>query len=197
VSSAPPGPPIAVFGASDAAPDSAAYRQALEVGRRLAEAGYAVVNGGYGGTMEASARGAAEAGGRAIGVTTRAFASLRTGGNRFLTEERSEADLFDRTRTLIETAAGFIVLPGKSGTLAELAFLWALHRAGLLGGKPILLLGAPWAELLGHLERLRLAGVPELRATQIAASPEEAIALLRRALAAAAPGAGRTGSGGR
>ena len=66
-----PGRVVSVFGsgAENCGEGDQGYQDALDVGRVLGEAGYAVVNGGYGGTMEASARGASEGGGAVIGVT--------------------------------------------------------------------------------------------------------------------------------
>ncbi len=171
---------IAVFGSSRAGPGTDDYQRAAEVGRRLAEAGFAVINGGYGGTMEASARGAREAGGRAVGVTTRAFRG-RGGANRYITEVLSEADLFDRTRRLIESADGFIVLPGGAGTLAELAFLWALEKSSLLGRKPVLLLGPAWNALIPELRRLGLLDEQDLASTRVVSDPSEAVEALSRA----------------
>ncbi|MCB0028595.1 MAG: hypothetical protein KDE28_11845, partial [Anaerolineales bacterium] len=46
-------PVIAVFGSSSPQPGSAAYETAREVGRLLAQRGYAVATGAYGGTMAA------------------------------------------------------------------------------------------------------------------------------------------------
>ncbi len=60
---------IAVFGSSAPQPGSAAYEEARQIGRLLAEAGCAVATGGYCGTMAAVSQGAAEAGGHVIGVT--------------------------------------------------------------------------------------------------------------------------------
>src|SRR5207245_6903927 len=124
--------------------------------------------------MEASAQGAREAGGSATGVTVRAVRQ-RGRANRFIDTEFDEADLFDRTRRLIDSAAAFIILPGKSGTLAELAFLWALRRADLLGERPIVLLGEVWHELFRELSRLRILEASEVAATRITRSPSEAV----------------------
>ena len=172
---------VAVFGASDPAPGSEAYEEAVVVGRRLAAAGCAVINGGYGGVMEASARGAREAGGRSIGVTTLAFKG-RGGPNPYIDTEHRETDLFSRTRRLIETAAAFIILRGRVGTLAELAFLWALRKAGLLGPKPIVLVGAVWDDLLRQLRRGELITEQELAGTRVVRSPDEAVEAVLRAL---------------
>jgi len=172
-------PAIAVFGRSDPTPSSPEYLRALDLGRFLARAGFVVLNGGYGGTMEASARGAHEAGGTARGVTTRAFAGMRPGPNPYIDIELCEDDLFSRTRRLISDAAGFVVLPGGVGTLAELAFLWALNKAGLLGPRPVILLGEIWPELFAELRRLDLIGERELAASIVAPDPREAVRILR------------------
>lgn len=177
---------IAVFGSSEPRPPSPAWRQAYEVGRLLAESGFVVVNGGYGGVMEASARGAREAGGHTIGVTVTAFA-FRGAANPFIETERRERDLFERTRVLIEEAAGFVILPGRSGTLAELAFVWALHKAGLLGGKPVQMIGQVWEDLLPHLRRLDLLDAAVLEITEIAGDPRQAVDRLAALLLPAPP----------
>src|SRR5205814_3470512 len=56
-------PGVTVFGSARIAESSAGYAQAREVGRRLAEAGFAVGTGGGPGAMEAADRGAQDAGG--------------------------------------------------------------------------------------------------------------------------------------
>ena len=60
---------VAVFGSSQTEPGSLEWEEARRAGTRLGEAGYAVITGGYGGTMEAVSSGAADAGGHVIGVT--------------------------------------------------------------------------------------------------------------------------------
>ncbi len=57
---------VGVIGAGSADEELAAL--AYEVGAGLARAGFVLVNGGLGGVMEASSRGAAEAGGLTLGI---------------------------------------------------------------------------------------------------------------------------------
>ncbi|MFQ5342158.1 MAG: hypothetical protein ACE5F6_11500, partial [Anaerolineae bacterium] len=64
---------VAVFGGGAPPPGSPAYAEAERLGRLLARAGYSVLNGGYSGTMEAVSRGANEAGGHVIAVTSQVF----------------------------------------------------------------------------------------------------------------------------
>jgi len=79
--------------------DPSTYDLAEQVGAELARLGYAVANGGYGGAMEASAKGAKGAHGRTIGVTCPAWSSQP---NRFL-DCVVETDCFrDRLFKLIE-----------------------------------------------------------------------------------------------
>jgi len=167
---------VAVFGSSEAREGEILYEEALQVGSLLARSGFAVVNGGYGGVMEASSRGARESGGRSIGVTTRAF--QRGPGNSYLDEEHQEPDLFSRTRRLIEMGQAYIILRGKSGTLAELSFLWALSRGGLLPPTRIVLLGDFWEPILKSLERHQLVEEEQLQMTRLARTPSEAVQLV-------------------
>ena len=173
---------IAVFGSSEPPPGDPLYELAREMGARLAAAGYGVLSGGYGGVMEGASRGAFEAGGRARGVTCAIFASRRP--NPYLTERHETEDLFERTEALVEGAHGYVVLHGKSGTLAELTWLWALHRAGSLPRRPVVLLGAWWGSLLRELIHLGLIDDPELSLTRVADSPGEAVDVLDRFFAA-------------
>jgi uncharacterized protein (TIGR00725 family) len=57
---------LSVFGAGDATREQVALAE--EVGRRVAEAGVALVTGGLGGVMDAASRGAARAGGVVVAV---------------------------------------------------------------------------------------------------------------------------------
>jgi uncharacterized protein (TIGR00730 family) len=154
---------------------------AQEVGRLLAGKGFVVISGGYGGVMEAASRGAREAGGQAIGITTDSF-SHRRAGNEFLTSEVREPDLLLRTRTLLQQPRGFVVLPGRSGTLAELTGLWALHRAGLLQGKPVVLLGMAWRGWPESLEQRGFLQPERRQVTRLASTAREAVDLVALAL---------------
>ena len=144
---------ITIFGtAKDKAGDEA-YVLAYEIGKLLAQAGFAIANGGYGGTMLAAAKGAAEAGGETIGVTCSVF--VRTPGgyvnrkNEYVTREIVTDSLDERLYTLIKLGQGYVVLPGGTGTLLELAKVWELKNKGFLeADKPIILVGGFWKPLV-------------------------------------------------
>ena len=173
---------IAVFGSSEPAPGEPLYECARRVGQLLGRAGFDVVTGGYGGVMEGASRGAAEAGAAAVGVTSAIFGVRAP--NRYLTRIDETPDLLSRMGILIESASGYVVLHGKSGTLAELALLWALHRAGSLGARPVVLLGPAWRPFLHHLVRGRMIEDDQIAITRVVDEPEEAVDWIGRVLAA-------------
>ena len=61
------GPAVSVFGSARTKPGSPYYEMGVAVGRKLAEAGVAVITGGGPGSMEAANRGTVEEIGRASG----------------------------------------------------------------------------------------------------------------------------------
>jgi uncharacterized protein (TIGR00730 family) len=141
---------ITIFGTGRAAAGDAAFALAMETGRLLAQAGFTIANGGYGGTMLAAAKGAAQAGGEVIGVTCSAFKSRRA--NEYVTREIVTRSLDERLDTLVKLGQAYIVLPGGTGTLLELAKVWELKNKGFLKpDKPIILVGGffkPLVELI-------------------------------------------------
>ena len=138
---------ITTFGTGRARPGDTAYELAYETGRILAQAGFTIANGGYGGTMLAAAKGASEAGGEVIGVTCSAFKG--SAANRYISREIVADSLDERLDTLIKLGQGYLVLPGGTGTLLELAKVWELKNKGFLeADKPIILVGGFWKPLV-------------------------------------------------
>ncbi len=138
---------ITIFGTGKAKPGDTAYVLAYQIGKLLAQAGFTIANGGYGGTMLAAAEGAAEAGGKTIGVTCSAF--KQSGANECISREIVTSSLDERLDTLIKLGHAFVVLPGSTGTLLELAKVWELKNKGFLEeDKPIILVGEFWKPLL-------------------------------------------------
>ncbi len=146
---------VTVFGSSLPAEGSAAYEEARRLGRLLAGRGFAICNGGYGGLMEASARGAREAGGHTIGVTCTTWPGA---ANRWIVEEVRAASFLERLTTLIERGDAYVVLPGGTGTLAELALVWEMMNKSALarsvgGRKPLLVMAPYWQPVMDCLEQ--------------------------------------------
>ncbi|MBK8901110.1 MAG: LOG family protein [Anaerolineaceae bacterium] len=138
---------ISVFGSSAPQPGSGPFAEAQQVGRRLAEAGFAVATGGYSGTMTAVSQGACEAGGHVIGVTCDQIERFRPlGPNRWVKEEIRYPTLRDRLLHLVTKSDGMIVLPGGIGTLSEMALAWSFLQVGEVPTQPLVLLGPLWRQ---------------------------------------------------
>jgi uncharacterized protein (TIGR00730 family) len=134
-------PCLVVFGGGACEPGDAAWEAAAQVGAAFARAGWTLANGGYGGTMLASAQAARQAGGVTIGVACSIFSSQP---NPFLTEVAWTDNQHDRLRRLIELGDAYLCLPGSTGTLAEMAMTWEMMNKRLLPTRPLMCWGDFW-----------------------------------------------------
>jgi uncharacterized protein (TIGR00730 family) len=169
---------ISVFGSSSPPAGSADYEEARELGTALARAGFAVCSGGYYGAMEAVSRGAREAGGYAIGLTTPFY---RLQPNAYLNEQIEVPRWQDRLFALIEKGHGYVVLKGGTGTLLELSAVWECLNKRALAVRPCVAMEF-WAPVL---ERVRLAEAERSRwqefgekLIRLAKTPAEAVEYL-------------------
>lgn len=161
-------PVVTVFGASAPREGDADYAVALAAGRRLGDLGYALANGGYAGTMEASARGAKEAGSTTIGVTCSIW---RSKPSAYIDRVIHTDTLPERLATLIDLGtAGYVVLPGATGTLLELAAVWEQQLKGILPRRPIACVGGFWRPLV---EMMASARADSRSLVDLLESPEE------------------------
>lgn len=132
---------VTIFGGSKCAENSREYIEAKELGSRLAEAGFTICTGGYLGIMEAASRGAREKGGRVLGIVMNQFKSEP---NRFLTDKVATDHFYDRLQGLITRSVGFVALKGGMGTVTEISLVWNKLTTGVLGKRPLVLVGECW-----------------------------------------------------
>jgi uncharacterized protein (TIGR00730 family) len=167
---------IAVFGSSRREEHSPLWTEAYELGRVLANAGYAVLSGGYGGSMGAVSRGAAEGGGQVIGVTCAIFDPLPC--NQWLTEEVKAPSLMARLAAMIERADGFVALRGGIGTLSEITLVWSLLQTREVKGKPLILLGRDWRPVVDAFRLYTDLGASIANLATLVDTPEQVLAAL-------------------
>jgi len=142
---------VVIFGSSQPGHDSPDYRLAYQIGEILGKNGYIIANGGYGGTMEASARGAKSAQAATLGVTCRAFG--RKGPNQWIDKEIQTSDLNERLEKLIELGDAYVILPGGTGTLLEIAMVWELINKHFLPPRPMIFLLNYWQGLIKMMKK--------------------------------------------
>ncbi len=151
------GPAIAVFGSARTPEDHPEYAWGEEVGRKLAENGFAVVTGGGPGGMEAANKGASEAGGVSVGLGIEL--PFEAGLNQWVDKGINFRYFFARKTMFVKYSQGYVVLPGGVGTLDELFEAMTLVQTKKVTSFPIVLLGtAYWGGLVEWMRSTLLAG---------------------------------------
>ncbi len=123
---------VAVFGGGDWDEGGINWDLGLDVGDLLAELGFQVVTGGYGGAMAAACKGAVESGGSTLAFLHQPIEERKP--NPWVQEQVQCRDYLERMANLLRIPIS-IALPGRSGTLAEIAVAHAMmkrHRGRIL-----------------------------------------------------------------
>jgi uncharacterized protein (TIGR00730 family) len=175
------GPAVSVFGSARTSPEDPVYRAAELLGRRLAEAGLAVITGGGPGVMAAANKGATAAGGVSVGLGIEL--PQETGLNPYVNVGVNFRYFFARKTMFVKYSQGFVVMPGGFGTLDELFESLTLVQTRKVTSFPVVLFGtAYWGGLLDWLRSSMLAhgaiGESDLELLQVTDDVDEAVALL-------------------
>jgi len=166
---------VTIFGGSRCGENSAEYRDARDLGRRLAEAGFTICTGGYLGVMEAASRGAREAGGRVFGIVMNQF---KAEPNRYLTDKVASDHFYDRLQNLITRSVGFVALRGGMGTVTEVSLVWNKLQTKVLEPRPLVLLGSCWREVVRCWQANLVVSDADVTYLDFAESAEEASSIL-------------------
>ena len=190
------GPAVAVFGSARTPADHPSYTQAEEAGRKLAEAGFAVITGGGPGAMEAANRGASEAGGVSVGLGIEL--PFEIGLNEWVDVGINFRYFFVRKTMFVKYAQAFVILPGGFGTLDELFEALTLVQTRKVTRFPVVLFGTEYWS--GLLEWVRNSLVPtgtinpsDLDLITLTDDVAEAVGVIHAADAARAQGDGGGG----
>jgi uncharacterized protein (TIGR00730 family) len=140
-------PAISVFGSARVNENDPVYAEARDVGRLIAEAGFAVVTGGGPGVMEAANRGARDAGGLSVGFNIEL--PHEQFENPYLDMSLTFDHFYARKTMFVKAAEGFVIFPGGFGTLDELFEALTLIQTGKVLHFPVVLFDRDyWAPLL-------------------------------------------------
>jgi len=175
---------VSVLGSARIAQHDPVYGLAREIGRRLGEAGFAVITGGGPGIMEAANRGASEAGACSVGLNIELPFEERP--NAYQDIALRFHFFFTRKVMFVRYANAFVVLPGGFGTLDELFEALVLIQTHKIRSFPVVLVGTEWWSGLTGWVRDRLlrdgmisAADPEL--LLCTDDPEEIVQIVRAA----------------
>ena len=175
-------PAVSVFGSTHIGPDDPAYTMAEQIGRLLAQNGYAVITGGGPGVMEAANKGAYEAAGVSIGLNIDLPQQQKP--NRYLTNLVNCQHFFVRKVMFVKHSIAFVILPGGFGTLDELFESIKLIQTRKIKPFPVILAGNDYWRGLQEWLRDRVMNEGKITPDDFAMlksahSPEEVIRLIK------------------
>jgi uncharacterized protein (TIGR00730 family) len=176
------GPAVTIFGSSRAKTGSKYYRAAYEIAKGLAKHKLAVITGGGPGIMEAANKGAAQGGGKSVGLNIELPQEQE--GNRFANVPLHFHYFFARKVCFVKYSLGFIYMPGGFGTLDEFFEVMTLVQTERIPQFPLVLYGSEYWKGLVHWmktemqEQYKHIGRDDLDLFKLADEPAEAVRII-------------------
>jgi uncharacterized protein (TIGR00730 family) len=178
---------VTLFGSARTQPNRKEYQQAVDLGRRLAAAGYMVITGAGPGIMQAGHEGAGPA--MSFGVNIRL--PWEQAPNPVIERDKKlihSKYFFTRKFIFVRHADAFALFPGGFGTLDEGYEALTLMQTGKSRLMPLILIDKPggtyWKtwdrNVRDHLLRSQLISSEDLHLYQITDSAEEAVKWITR-----------------
>lgn len=173
---------VTVFGTKSILPGSSYYQVAQETGKILAQHGYTTITGGSSGTMEAANRGAFEAGGESVGMTTVRENAVQN--NNYLTKSIGFSFPFVRKLIITSPSKAFIFFPGGFGTLHQLFELLTLQETGKMPLTPVILVGRDfWHPMIEYFRMLysnfKTISMVDQKLVNVVDRPEEILKFIK------------------
>jgi uncharacterized protein (TIGR00730 family) len=175
------GPAVTIFGSARTSPRQAPYRATVKLARMLSKHQLAVITGGGPGIMEAANRGAAQGGGKSVGLNIEL--PHEQAGNRYANIPINFHYFFARKVCFVKYSMGFVFMPGGFGTLDEFFEVLTLVQTRRISSFPIIAFGrAYWKGLLRWtrtvLQGESMISPGDLKLVQLVDTPEEALRII-------------------
>jgi uncharacterized protein (TIGR00730 family) len=148
-------PAVTIFGSARSKPGDPSYLLAEDIGRRLSDAGFAVISGGGPGIMEAANKGAFGGASPSVGLNIQLPHEQHA--NPYQDISHTFQHFFARKVMFTKISSAFVMLPGGYGTLDELFEALTLVQTGKIRRVPLILVGSEFWRGLGDWIRDRLA----------------------------------------
>ncbi len=176
-------PAVSIFGSARLKPNTSAYRTTVKIARLLVENGFNVISGGGPGIMEAANKGAAEAGGKSVGLHIHLPNEQKA--NEFANVKIAFKYFFIRKVMFIKYAVAYIIMPGGFGTLDELFEAMTLIQTKRIRSFPVILFDSTfWGGLVDWMKSAMLeqktVSATDFDLFRVVDNPEEAVAIIKR-----------------
>jgi len=174
---------VSIFGSARLKPEDKYYQMAEALGRILAQNGFSVITGGGPGIMEAANKGAAEAGGKSIGMNIRLPFEQKP--NPYANLQIDYKYFFIRKVMFVKYAMAYVILPGGYGTMDEFFEALTLIQTKRVKSFPVILMGSEyWQGLMDWLKKSMLGHdmiIPfDYEMIQVMDDPEEAVRHIKK-----------------
>jgi uncharacterized protein (TIGR00730 family) len=180
---------VAVLGSASIEQTDQRWQDARALGGALAERGWTVLTGGYGGLMGAVAEGARAAGGHTVGLPMTEWEHLTPHAAN--AELRWSADYAERVAHLLSADVA-IALPGGVGTLAEASMIWAAAQTEPDAAQ-LVLVGDAWRQMIDQLGRSFVIAPEDLTIPTMVDDVSDIVDAVEQALIAPRTGASARG----
>jgi len=176
-------PAVTIFGSARAKPKSKNYVTTVDVARLLTENGFNIISGGGPGIMEAANKGAAEAGGKSVGLHIHLPEEQKP--NQYANIQLKYDYFFIRKVMFVKYAVAYVIMPGGFGTLDELFEALTLIQTKRIKYFPIILIDSGyWQGLLDWIKNTMIKektiSESDFEIFNVVDTPEEAVGIIKR-----------------
>ncbi|MCX5880008.1 MAG: TIGR00730 family Rossman fold protein, partial [Deltaproteobacteria bacterium] len=130
-------PAVTIFGSARVGRNSPIYKTTEKLARLLAENEFNVISGGGPGVMEAANKGAAEGGGKSVGLNIRLPREQKP--NKYANIRLDYKYFFIRKVMFVKYAVAYVIMPGGFGTLDEIFEALTLIQTKRIRSFPVIL----------------------------------------------------------
>jgi uncharacterized protein (TIGR00730 family) len=176
-------PCVSIFGSARTDSNDPVYEKTVTIARKLAESGFNIITGGGPGIMEAGNKGAAEGGGKSIGLNIRL--PMEQTFNTFANLQIEFKYFFVRKVMFVKYAQAYIGMPGGFGTLDEIFEAITLIQTNRIRPFPVILVGSDfWNGLIDWIKdtllKRALISEQDMELFMVIDDPDEVVKAIKR-----------------
>ena len=174
---------VTIFGSARLKPEDIYYQKTERLARLLVQEKFNVITGGGPGIMEAANKGAAEGGGKSVGLNIKLPYEQKP--NPYANIHLDYKYFFVRKVMFVKYAVAYVILPGGFGTMDELFEALTLIQTKKIKAFPLILMGSDyWRGLIDWLKNTMMQegkiNPVDMELIQIVDEPEEVVKLIKK-----------------
>jgi len=174
---------VTIFGSARIQPENIYYQKTEKLARLLVQEKFSVITGGGPGVMEAANKGAAEAGGKSVGLNIKLPYEQKP--NPYANIHLDYKYFFVRKVMFVKYAVAYVIMPGGFGTMDELFEALTLIQTKKIKAFPVILMGSEyWQGLIDWMKNTMVKQekilTTDMDLIQVVDEPEEVVKLIKK-----------------